>query len=304
MEPTNKYHGPIRHLPEYQGHLNNRCLTIAEALNDAGYQTFMAGKWHVGSEAGEQPLDRGFDRFFGLLGGACHYLRPRQGQIITQNEPFWPLPDDFDATDYFARYAARFIAEAQPDRPFFLYLAFTAPHWPLHAWPADVERYRTKYLGGWDRLRQQRFAAQQKMGLMGSHVRLSPRDPDSWPWNQANQEDMDRRMSVYAAMIERMDRGVGRVLDALREAGREENTLVLFLSDNGGCAEPVGKESRQPAGTAESFTGCLLPWANASNTPFRLFKHWVHEGASHHRLSYPGRRASKGERSIIAALDT
>ena len=280
MEPTNRYNRPIAHLPAYQGFLNRRCATLAEVLRAAGYQTLMVGKWHVGSEKGQRPLDRGFERFFGLYGGACHYFRPQQGQIVLQEDPLWPLPEDFYTTDYFAAYAARFIKEAPPDRPLFLYLAFTAPHWPLHAWPEDIARHRGKYRIGWDEIRRRRFAAQKQKGLFPPELSLSPRHPDSYDWNQADQDDMDLRMAVYAAMVERMDRGIGKVLEALRASGREKNTVVFFLSDNGACAEPLGKN--QPKGklpgSAESFTAYLLPWANASNTPFRLFKHWVHEG--------------------------
>jgi len=280
MEPTNKYNRPIAHLPQYQGFLNRRCLTIAEGLRAAGYQTLMAGKWHVGAEEGQRPLDRGFQRFFGLYGGACNYFRPQQGQIIDQYKPFWPLPDDFYTTDYFARYAARFIAEADRSRPVFLYLAFTAPHWPLHAWPEDIARHRGKYRIGWDELRRRRFAAQKQMGFFPAQAQLSPRHPESYDWAAADQDDMDLRMAVYAAMIERMDRGIGQVLDALRESGREDNTLIFFLSDNGACAEPLGKNQpkAKPPGPPDSFTAYYLPWANASNTPLRLFKHWVHEG--------------------------
>jgi arylsulfatase len=240
----------------------------------------MAGKWHVGSEEGQGPLDRGFDRFFGLLGGACNFFRPREGQIVDQDKAFWPLPEDFYTTDYFAAYAARFITEADRDRPFFLYLAFTAPHWPLHAWPEDIAKYRGKYRNGWDALRQQRFTTQQAMGLFDLQTQLSPRHKDSYDWSDADQDDMDLRMAVYAAMIDRMDQGVGAVLRALRESECQENTVIFMLSDNGGCAEPLGKgrPNAKPAGPADSFTGYLLPWAYASNTPFRLFKHWVHEG--------------------------
>lgn len=280
MEPTNRYNRPIAHIPEYQGFLNRRCQTIAEALKAVGYQTLMAGKWHVGAEKGQRPLDRGFERFFGLFGGACNFFRPGQGQIIDQDKPLWPLPEDFYTTDYFAAYAARFVSEADPRRPLFLYLAFTAPHWPLHARPQDIARHRDKYRIGWDELRRRRFATQKQMGLFPPGLQLSPRHPESYSWTEADQNDMDLRMAVYAAMVDRMDQGIGKVLQAIRDSGREDNTLVLFLSDNGACAEPLGKNqpNAKPPGPADSFTGYFLPWANASNTPFRLFKHWVHEG--------------------------
>ncbi len=265
--------------PQYQGHLNRHCVTIAEALGSSGYQTFMSGKWHVGTREGERPTDRGFDRFYGILGGACNYWRPDPENLRYGEEPVENLPDDFYSTDYFTRYAVRFIRQADASRPLFLYVAYNAPHWPLHAWPEDIARYSGSYMMGWDELRRRRLARQKEMGLFGPRVRLTPRDEESYPWEEEfDKEGMDLRMATYAAMIDRVDQGVGRILEALQATGREQNTLVMFLSDNGGCAEPIGKNSPQAPGPADSFLGYLLPWANASNTPFRLFKHWVHEG--------------------------
>ena len=278
MEPHNRYNRPAiekLRLPQYQGFLNDRCVTIAEALRPAGYQTFMSGKWHVGALPGQRPLDRGFDRFFGILVGASSYWKPDPKNIYDGKEPVHSLPEDFYATDYYARYAAKFIEERDRGRPFFLYLAFTAPHWPLEAWPEDIQRYRGRYRIGWDELRRRRLARQIELGLFPPTLKLSPRHPDSYPWEkEKNQDNMDLRMAVYAAMIERMDRGIGLVLETLRKTGQEENTLVVFLSDNGACAEPYRRNEDKGLGHAAQ----LLPWANASNTPFRLFKHWVHEG--------------------------
>lgn len=280
MEPTNGYNKHFKHVPEYQGFLNRRCVTLAEVLKSAGYQTMMTGKWHVGTQPGQRPLDRGFDRFFGLYGGASSFFFPHEGQIIDQDKPFWPLPDDFYTTDYFSRYAAQFIREADADKPFFLYLSYTAPHWPLHAWPKDIANYQGKYGDDWQTLREQRFERQKELGLFSEELELSPLHPDAIQWTTETADDMDLRMSVYAAMVDRMDQGIGQVLAALRDTGREADTLVIFLSDNGACAEPIGKgqPDRLPADNPRSFQGVLLPWANASNTPFRLFKHWTHEG--------------------------
>jgi len=278
MEPGNRYNRPAiekLRLPQYQGFLNDRCVTIAEALRPAGYQTFMAGKWHVGALPGQRPLDRGFDRFFGIHGGAGAYFKPAPNSLHLNRDPVVDLPKDFYSTDYYARYAARFIEESDRQRPFFLYLAFTAPHWPLEAWPEDIERYRGRYRIGWDELRRRRLARQKELGLFPSDTKLPPRHPDSYPWEEEkNQENMDLRMAVYAAMVDRMDRGVGTILETLRRTGQEDNTLILFLSDNGACAEPYLRNAANPPNHAAQ----LLPWANASNTPFRLFKHWVHEG--------------------------
>ncbi len=282
MEPGNRYNRALMEnlaACEYQGFLNRNCVTIAEALKPAGYQTFMAGKWHVGTGDGQRPLQRGFDRYYGIIGGACNYWRPKPHNLRCGDQPVEELPDEFYTTDQFTDYAIRFLREADRDRPFFLYVAYNAPHWPLHAWAEDIERYRGRYVMGWDELRRRRLARQKKMGLFEPDLELSPRDEESYPWeDEPRKEHMDLRMAVYAAMIDRVDQGIGRLLEVLRAQGREENTLIMFLSDNGGCAEPVGKDSDEPPGPADTYQGYLLPWANASNTPFRLFKHWVHEG--------------------------
>jgi arylsulfatase A-like enzyme len=292
MEPGNRYNNAIqarRPIPEYQGYLNRNCVTIAEALGTAGYQTFMTGKWHVGAGEGQRPWERGFQRFYGILGGASNHFRP--GKALWSDGKPTEAPPDFYSTDAFSDRAAQFIREAATDRPLFLYTAYTAPHWPIQAPDAEIAKYRGKYRVGWDELRRRRFALQKSLGLFGSAARLSVRHAESYPWEDADQEQMDLRMAVYAAMIDRMDQGIGRILDALRRTGREDNTLILFLSDNGACAEPYGRNSAAPPGPAGSATGYFLPWANASNTPFRLFKHWVHEGgiATPFIASWPGR---------------
>lgn len=281
MEPGNRYNKPIVEkmaVPEYQGSLRQDAVTLPEALRDAGYQTWMAGKWHVGAAEGQRPWERGFQRFFGILGGAGNHFRP--GAALYENSQRVVAPASFYSTDAFSGFAARSIREGSREAPFFGYVAYTAPHWPIQAHPDDIARYRGKYKLGWDALRRQRLARLKSQGILTAQTRLSPRHPDAAPWEEADQDDMDLRMAVYAAMIDRMDQGVGEILRALRETGQEENTLVVFLSDNGGCAEPYGRNSanQTPPGPAESNTGYYLPWANASNTPFRLFKHWMHEG--------------------------
>jgi len=270
-----------RGYPAYQGYLNNRCATIAEALAPAGYRTLMSGKWHVGEKRPHWPLDRGFQRYFGLISGGSNYFRLDPGrQMALGNEPFTP-PEEFYMTDAFTDYALRFLDEQKGSQaPFFLYLAYTSPHWPLHAWPEDIARYRGRYRIGWDELRLRRHRRMIEMGLVDRRWPLTPRDASAPDWKDVKDPDMrDLRMAVYAAQIDRMDQNIGRVLAKLREMGVENNTLVLFLADNGGCAEEIerGKAGALP-GTPDSFTSYGLPWANASNTPFRLYKHWVHEG--------------------------
>ncbi|WP_238387867.1 arylsulfatase [Pararcticibacter amylolyticus] len=284
--------------PAYQGYLNRNCVTIAEALKPAGYNTFMAGKWHVGQAPENWPLKRGFDRYYGLIDGAASYfdLYPyRPGQKLTvalDDQPVTP-GKGYYSTDAYTDYAMKFIQENEESRkPFFLYLAYQAPHWPLHALPGDIARYRGKFMKGWDRLREERFARMQKSGIIKPGTTLSSRDPHVRDWNTLTEEEKeqwDERMAVYAAMIDRMDQNIGRLRAKLRELGEEDNTVIMFLSDNGASSESIKgsgflpgiiEASKRPASDPSSFTAYGFEGANVSNTPFRLFKHWEYEGGT------------------------
>jgi arylsulfatase len=263
------------------GFLNDQCVTIAEAIRPAGYHALMVGKWHVGEKHPHWPVDRGFERYFGLIAGADNYFRPER-QMALENEPWRPDPNSgFYMTDAFGDRAVKLIGEYAPKPdPYFLYVAFTAPHWPLHAWPDDIAKYRGKYRKGWDALRQERHERQIAAKIVDRKWGITPRDSQVPAWDTvANKDEWDLRMAVYAAQIDRLDQNIGRILDKVRETGQEENTLIMFLADNGGCAEEnIKGEQPVPPGPANSFTSYRRPWANASNTPFRLYKHWVHEG--------------------------
>lgn len=299
-------------LPGYQGYLNDRCVTIAEALRLGGYRTAMSGKWHVGGQYSTEgtewtpgapgfprPTDRGFDAFYGTLTGAGSYFNPHT--LMRDDAPIDPEGDEFYYTDAISDHAVSMIdTNASEPEPFFLYVAYTAPHWPLHALPEDIERYRGTYLKGWDTVRTERLERMRSMGLLNPDWPMTPRDEQAPPWSDVPDKDWeDMRMAVYAAQIDRMDQGIGRIMAALRNHGLEADTLVMFLSDNGGCAELLredGHIASAPAltrngetvqsgnvhgltpGAADTFMSYDLPWANASNTPFRLYKHWVHEG--------------------------
>jgi len=271
--------------PGYRGVLNRNCVTIAEALKPAGYHTWMVGKWHVGTARGHWPLDRGFERYYGIIRGACNYFKPApEKRLAHDNDLVEKIPEDFYTTNAFTDHAIRFIKEQEDEKPFFLYVAYNAPHWPLNALPEDVKKYRGTYLKGWDALRDERLARQIEMGLIDKDWKLTERDKEVPEWDSLPEErkqELDHRMALYAAQVDRMDQNIGRLLEALDAVGKHDNTVVIFLADNGGCAEgnTFGGGPAKQLGTKEGyFLTYGRGWANASNTPFRRYKHWVHEG--------------------------
>lgn len=282
----------------YQGYLNNECVTIAEVLKEAGYYTAASGKWHVGEERPNWPIDRGFDNYHGLISGAANYfdITKTKNNSVTRvfakdSMAYVPDQDNFYMTDFITENALAYLDTAkQKEQPFFLYVAYTAPHWPLHALQEDIDKFRGKFKKGWDVLRKERFARMKEMGIVEKDQRLSERDEkvDAWgSLSELEKDKMDLMMSIYVAQMYRMDIGIGRVMDKLDKMGVGENTLVLFLSDNGGCAEG-GKEGQDfwgnfwgsdaVPGSGDSYHSYGRSWANLSNTPYRMFKHWVHEG--------------------------
>lgn len=276
----------------YQGYLNEQCVTIAEVLKSAGYTTLMSGKWHVGEQRPHWPVDRGFDRYYGLISGAMNYFDIAKGKsadvvrnFAVDGESFSPPNQGWYLTDAITDNAVDYLkACGGKEEPFFLYVAYTAPHWPLHALEEDVQRYLGTYMEGWDALREKRFERMKALGILRPDAVLPPRDSETADWDSVEDKAaMDRRMAVYAAQIDRMDQGIGRVLAALEGTGKSDNTLVMFLSDNGGCHEggALGFDNRKngvPAGGVDSFMSYGRSWASASNTPFRMYKHWTHEG--------------------------
>jgi arylsulfatase len=295
----------------YRGDLNRSCATFGELLRPAGYGTYMAGKWHVTKFTAPEgpkdnwPMQRGFDRYYGTLVGAGSFWTPKA--LTRDNEQIEAPAEGFYYTDAVAENAGTFIRDhhaKSPDKPFFLYAAFTAPHWPLHAPAETIAKYRGTYRDGWDAVRRSRFARLRKMGIIAPEWKLTERDTSAKEWESLTPEqrdEMDLRMAIYAAQVDRMDQGVGRIVTALKETNRFANTLLLFLADNGGCAEggPLGFERKKGGklGTDSSFASYGLSWANASNTPFRLYKHYVHEGGISSPLiaHWPERITAKGE---------
>jgi arylsulfatase len=276
--------------PSYQDHLSPQSPTMAELLRKAGYSTIMCGKWHLGDRPEEWPAKRGFDRSFVLIPGAMNYWGgesdgPRSPMAL-DDKPFTPPHDGFFSTDAFTDHAIQFIDDAakQKDKPFFLYMAYNAPHWPLHAPPADIEKFRGKYDAGWQAIRDARFKRMTELNIIDPSVtKMSPMDRGQQkPWDQMSadqQKEWSLRMSIYAAQVARMDANIGRVTAELTKLGVADDTLVVFVSDNGGAPEdPHRGKPGAELGTRDSFWGYARPWATVSNTPWRLHKVTSYEG--------------------------
>ncbi len=280
-------------LPGYRGHLHRYCITLPEALRDHGYRTIMSGKWHLGTAAPDVPWARGFDHFYGIPQGGGVYFWPTtlardivlfdrhdgRGPVVTTPGP------EFYSTDAFTAYSVQQIRRsAEEDRPFFLYAAYVAPHFPHQAWESDVRKYLGAYMGGWENLRRSRYRRQVEMGIIENRFQLPPCDGGDWENLPRDRKvALDRQMAVYAAQMDNLDRNVGRLLQTLAESGIEKNTLVLFLSDNGAQLNgPLGDEQRPGAlfGSRESFGKYARGWANLGNTPFRRYKLEQHEGGN------------------------
>jgi arylsulfatase A-like enzyme len=275
-------------VPGYRGRLNDRCVTIGEVLGGAGYFTAMSGKWHVVQNHGVVPWERGFQRSFNSPAGGFYYPEGKQkrlflnGKALADDAP--ELPKNWYTTDLYTDFSIKFIDEAlAAKQPFLLYLAYNAPHFPLQAPADEIAHFRGKYMIGWDKLREQRHARQKELGVVEKSWPLSPR-PDLVPaWDtltEAEQDRFDHIMAIYAACVAHMDTAVGRLVAALRQRGVLDNTLILFLSDNGGNAEsgPRGRLEGDSPGGAGSTVFCGQSWATLENTPFRRYKHYNHEG--------------------------
>lgn len=313
--------------PGYRGDLNRTSVTIAEVLRTAGYGTAMCGKWHVTPQTADNhnwPLQRGFQKFFGTIAGGGSFYDPLS--LTDDNTPIKADRKNFYYTDAIGDNAVKYIdAMTGAGTPLFLYVAFTAPHWPMHAPEETVQKYKDRYKAGWDALRAERHARQRKLGIVKSSWEISPRPEDAPKWEEEKHKDWQaRRMAVYAAMVDRLDQAVGRIVAKLKEKNQLDNTLILFLADNGGCAESMGplpanpnpntsirpkvtrdgrevKHGNNPEvmpGPEDTYQSYGPEWAHASNTPFRLYKHWVHEGGISSPLIVHWPKVVKAKNSI------
>lgn len=272
--------------------LDEKMITLGEGMKLAGYKTGISGKWHNGSRVPHRPYDRGFDRSYGLWDGCSNFFDPglkdpkfKGGKVRFFGEDdrrITEFPDDFYHTDAFTDQAADMIRGfAKEETPFLIYVPFTAPHYPIHAKPEDIEKYKGKFSFGWDELQKRRHARAVELGLIQPEWALPPRDREAKAWEDASNKDWQNlRMEVYAAMIDSVDQGIGRIMAALKEAGVDQNTLVLFLSDNGSCAESPGGEdnTEQIPGPKDYYSHVGPSWAYAQNSPFRRYKSRMHEG--------------------------
>ncbi len=298
----------------YAGNLNDRCVTIPEVLKASGYRSYLSGKWHVANNLTQPtdswPLQRGFDEFYGTIIGAGSFYDPNTLTRGNENIEHEARESGFFYTDAISDNAVEFIRKHRREHagmPFFQYVAYTAPHWPLHAHDEDIAKYKGKFDKGWDKLREERLERLVASGILDSSWRLSERDPTQPAWMQVGHKKwLLRCMEVYAAQIDRMDQGIGRILCTLEEQRELDNTLVIFLSDNGACAEDIpddltvdelvnklmiakehtrdgepvkfGNDPAVMPGPENTYQSYGRAWANLSNSPFRLYKHFIHEG--------------------------
>ncbi len=294
-------------VPAYQGYLSKNSATIAQLLKTGGYNTIVSGKWHVGLVPSAWAVNRGFDQSFTLQNNGSSYFNSEplynDGRKVTFQLNGREI-QRYDTSCYLTQAITDFAIQSidrikDQQNPFFLYLAYNAPHWPIQALPEDIARYKGKYLQGWDALREARYRKLISLGIIQKEWKLSPRFGKAPEWNvlsEAEKDKWDTRMAIYAAMIDRMDQCIGQVLDKVKAIGRDRNTLVIFVSDNGGSGDTVREwdyvtQKTGEPGSVHSIDSYDPPWGNASNTPFKLFKKNTHEGgiASPFIAWFPGK---------------
>ena len=280
--------------PAYRGQLNHNSVTIAEVMNTAGYFTAMTGKWHVGHQHGVYPSNRGFNRSLHAPAGGFYYGEGKNAKLFLNGKELpndsEKLPRNWYSTDLWTDYGLKFIDEAIDEKkPFMLYLAHNAPHFPLQAPKEDIDKFKGKYLKGWEKLRQERYEKQIRLGLVDPSWKLPPANPNIPKWeslSKEEQEKYDHMMAIYAAVIYRLDKSVGDLVAGLKKRGVFDDTVILFVSDNGGNAEPglEGRFEGEIPGSALSTVFIGQGWAEAACTPFWAYKHHTHEGG----VSSPG----------------
>jgi len=310
----------------YEQHLTDRVVTVAQLLKDGGYQTFMAGKWHLGGSIPFIPFSQGFEKSFALVGGGANHLankpifehRPTQ---YLQDSMFVPFPAHTFSTDLYTEKMITFIKGAQKNKPFFGYLAYTAPHWPLQVPDEWLNKYKGKYDMGYDSLRVLRFQQQKKKGIIPANAQLPPRLNSIKPWIELTVTEKKieaRKMELYAAMVENLDQHIGQLIQFLKDSKQFDNTLIVFMSDNGAAAEDFYNDadngpflqknydnSYENMGKANSFVSYGPQWAQAGAAPFKLFKEYPTEGGTNTPLIVSGRGVKRTglQNSFINVMD-
>jgi arylsulfatase A-like enzyme len=281
-------------VPGYEGFLNKESLTLAEVLKTGGYSTYMSGKWHVGNTPDKWPTKRGFDKFFGFIDGGLSYFDtkpiikggPFSSKLYLGEEEFKITKKDHYLTDEITDKALGFLKETPNDQPFFMYMAYNAPHWPMHAKSTDIEKYKGVYNIGWDSLRTVRLNKLISLGLVDA--KSNPlKDRSITPWNKLTFDEKSiwvKKMEVYAAMVDNLDQNIGKLLSYLEQTNQIDNTLIVFISDNGAedwdlskLPLAINRESGT-VGTAGSNESYTKSWAQVSNVPLRSYKSTPYEG--------------------------
>jgi len=312
----------------YEHHLTDRIVTIAQLLKDGGYQTFMSGKWHLGSARDQIPYSKGFEKSFALMNGAANHFN---------NHPFSPnepsqyrldsnsvlYPEGVFSTDVYTDKMIAYIDQRQTGKPFFAYLAYTAPHWPLQVPDNYINRYKGRYDIGYDSLREVRFASQKAAGIVPENAVLGERNPEIRPWSDLSTEEKkseSRKMEIYAAMVENLDDHIGQLIQFLKKTGLLDNTVIVFMSDNGAAGEdfynlPKGfgpfirahyDNSYVNMGKANSFVSYGPQWAQAGAAPFKLYKSYTTEGGIVTPLIISGKFIARKpgiDHSLISVMD-
>lgn len=277
-------------LPAYQGFLNKESLTLAEVLKSGGYSTIISGKWHVGDDPDQWPAQRGFDKSFGFIGGASSYYEINEKgsedvKLLKNSQPYYLAKDKY-LTEEITNNALEFLDEQDKEKkPFFLYLAYNAPHWPLQALPEDIAKYKGRYSIGWDSLRTLRHKNAIEEGVIDKDQKIAQKEDKLQPWNKLTYDEQQywqSRQEVYAAMIDRVDQGIGRVLKKLKDLKKDDNTLIVFISDNGAQGgnnlRLYTSRNTGPVGTAGSYEVQNSNWSQTGNSPLRNYKGTPYEG--------------------------
>lgn len=311
--------------PGYEGYLNDRVISMAQLLKDSGYHTYMSGKWHLGRTPNQSPHAKGFEKSFVLMDAYASHFDPDPNYFLFwENDHYTNYPRGRFSSDVYTDKLVDFLKpDPQDDKPFFIYAAYTAPHWPLQAPQAYIEKYRGKYDSGYDNLKSQRYSGVKSSGVIPDHATLpdNPKVKGSLyyatddvlsPWETLSDKEKkieSRKMEIYAAMVDNMDYNIGRLIAHLKEIGEYDNTYFFFFSDNGAASLDAlqvlnPEEPLVNMGTVNSFVGYGSQWAHASAVPYRLYKGYSTDGGIHSPMFVKRPTHQKSNRHFSEAFTT